>query len=138
MVKEENEIQFKIEDMEGFQQFIYSGDMYLLYALLIFMAIDVITGWAKALKNGHLWSKKSLYGAGLKVLALFVVIIANIIDNILSLNGTFVVIIMFYYIATEGLSILENLAEMNVPFPEQIKKKLEVLKNKGDGNHGSD
>jgi len=44
---------------------------------------------------------------------------------------------MFYYIATEGLSILENLAEMNVPFPEQIKDKLEVLKNKSGDNNGS-
>ena len=130
MAKEENEIQVKIEDMEAFQQFIYSGDMYLLYAVLIFMAIDVITGWGKALKNGNLWSKKSVYGAGRKVMVLFVVIVANIMDNILNLNGALVVVIMFYYIATEGLSILENLAEMNVPFPEQIKEKLEVLKNK--------
>ena len=132
MANNENKIQVKIEDMEAFQKFIYSGDMYLLYAVLIFMAIDVITGWGKALKNGNLWSTKSVYGAGRKVLALFVVIISNIIDNILNLNGGLVVVIMFYYIATEGLSILENLAEMNVPFPEQIKDKLEVLKNKGD------
>ncbi len=131
MANEENQIKVKIEDMEAFQKFIYSGDMYLLYAVLIFMAIDVITGWGKALKNGNLWSTKSVYGAGRKVLALFVVIISNIIDNILNLNGGLVIVIMFYYIATEGLSILENLAEMNVPFPEQIKDKLEVLKNKG-------
>lgn len=130
---EQNEVQVRIEDMNAFQNFIYSGDMYLLYAVLIFMVIDILTGWAKALKNGNLWSTKSVYGAGRKVMALFVVIISNIIDNILNLNGALVIVIMFYYIATEGLSILENLAEMNVPFPEQIKDKLEVLKNK-EGN----
>ena len=124
---EENEVQVKIEDMDAFQNFIYSGDMYLLYAVLIFMGIDVITGWAKAFKNGDLWSKKSVYGAGRKVMVLFVVIIGNIIDNILGLNGALVMTIMFYYIATEGLSILENLAEMDVPFPEQIKNKLKVM-----------
>ena len=128
---EQNEVQVKIEDMDAFQNFIYSGDMYLLYAVLIFMAIDVITGWAKAIKNGNLWSTKSVYGTGRKLLALFVVIIANIIDNILGLNGIVIIAIMYYYIATEGLSILENLAEMDVPFPEQIKDKLEVLKKKG-------
>lgn len=128
---EQNEVQVKIEDMQAFQNFIYSGDMYLLYAVLIFMAIDVITGWGKALKNGNLWSTKSVYGAGRKLMVLFVVIVGNIIDNILNLNGAFILVIMFYYIATEGLSILENLAEMNVPFPEQIKDKLEVLKDKG-------
>lgn len=128
---EQNEVQVKIEDMDAFQNFIYSGDMYLLYAVLIFMGIDIITGWAKALKNGNLWSTKSVYGTGRKLLALFVVIIANIVDNILDLNGIVIIAIMYYYIATEGLSILENLAEMNVPFPEQIKDKLEVLKDKG-------
>ena len=129
---EENEVQVKIEDMDAFKNFIYSGDMYLLYAVLIFMGIDVITGWAKAFKNGDLWSKKSVYGAGRKVMVLFVVIIGNIIDNILGLNGALLLIIMFYYIATEGLSILENLAEMNVPFPEQIKDKLKVMQESQD------
>lgn len=131
-MQEQNEVQVRIEDMDSFQNFIYSGDMYLLYAVLIFMAIDVLTGWAKAIKNRNLWSTKSVYGAGRKVLALFVVIIGNIIDNILNLDGTLVVIIMFYYIATEGLSILENLAEMNVPFPEQIKDKLKVMQESHD------
>lgn len=128
-MEEQNEVQVKIEDMDVFQNFIYSGDMYLLYAVLIFMGIDILTGWVKAIKNGNLLSTKSVYGVGRKVLALFVVIIGNIIGNILGLNGALLVIIMFYYIATEGLSILENLAEMNVPFPEQIKDKLKVMQD---------
>ena len=125
-----NEVQVSIQDREEFQNFIYGGDMNLLYAVLIFMAIDIITGWAKALKNGNLWSTKSVMGAGRKSLVLFVVILTNILDHILNLNGVLVVGVMWYYIATEGLSILENLAEMNVPFPEFVKDKLEVLKNK--------
>ena len=126
-MEEKNEVKVRIEDMDAFQNFIYSGDMYLLYAVLIFMVIDVITGWGKAIKNKDLWSTKSVYGAGRKVMVLFVIIIGNIIDNILGLNGALLLIIMFYYIATEGLSILENLAEMDVPFPEQIKDKLKVM-----------
>lgn len=126
-MEEKNEVKVRIEDMEGFKDFIYSGDMYLLYAVLIFMAIDVVTGWGKAIKNKDLWSTKSVYGAGRKVMVLFVIIIGNIIDHILGLNGALLLVIMFYYIATEGLSILENLAEMDVPFPEQIKDKLKVM-----------
>lgn len=131
-MEEQNEVQVKIEDMDAFQNFIYSGDMYLLYAVLIFMAIDVLTGWGKAIKNRNLWSTKSVYGAGRKVMVLFVVIIGNIIDNILGLNGALLLVIMFYYIATEGLSILENLAEMEVPFPEQLKDKLKVIQDSHD------
>ena len=129
----ENEIKINIDNLEGFRNFIYGGDMTLLYAVLVFMCIDILTGWAKALKNGNLWSKKSVYGAGRKFLVLFVVIIANILDSILNLNGGLIIAIMFYYIATEGLSILENLAEMNVPFPKSVKDKLEVLKEKEEG-----
>lgn len=128
-MNDDNEVRVQITDMDAFQNFIYSGDMYLMYGVLIFMAIDVITGWAKALKNGNLWSTKSVYGVGRKVLALFVVIIANIVDNILGLNGVLVIAIMYYYIATEGLSILENLAEMDVPFPEVIRDKLKVIQD---------
>lgn len=129
----ENEIKIQIDNLEAFKNFIYGGDMTLLYAVLVFMCIDILTGWAKALKNGNLWSKKSVYGAGRKFLVLFVVIIANILDSILNLNGALIIAIMFYYIATEGLSILENLAEMNVPFPKAVKDKLEVLKEKEEG-----
>lgn len=129
----ENEIAIQIDNLESFRNFIYGGDMTLLYAVLVFMCIDILTGWAKALKNGNLWSKKSVYGAGRKFLVLFVVIIANILDSILNLNGALIIAIMFYYIATEGLSILENLAEMNVPFPKAVKDKLEVLKEKEEG-----
>lgn len=129
----ENEIAIQIDNLEAFRNFIYGGDMTLLYAVLVFMCIDILTGWAKALKNGNLWSKKSVYGAGRKFLVLFVVIIANILDSILNLNGALIIAIMFYYIATEGLSILENLAEMNVPFPKAVKDKLEVLKEKEEG-----
>lgn len=129
----ENEIKIQIDNLEAFKNFIYGGDMTLLYAVLVFMCIDILTGWAKALKNGNLWSKKSVYGAGRKFLVLFVVIIANILDSILNLNGALIIAIMFYYIATEGLSILENLAEMNVPFPKAVKEKLEVLKEKEEG-----
>ncbi|APD20937.1 holin family protein [Staphylococcus phage SCH1] len=46
-------------------------------------------------------------------------------------------ITIFYYIANEGLSIVENCAEMDVLVPEQIKDKLRVIKNdseKSDNN----
>ena len=104
---EKNEVQVQIQDKQAFQDFVYGGDMNLLYAVLIFMAIDILTGWAKALKNGNLWSTKSVMGAGRKSLVLFVIILTSNIDQILSLNGVLVVGVMWYYIATEGLSILE-------------------------------
>lgn len=39
---------------------------------------------------------------------------------------------ILFYIGMEGLSILENLGQMNVPLPKFIHENLEVLKQKGE------
>lgn len=126
----DNEVQISIDSMTKFQQFLYSGDMYFLYCVLILMVMDILTGWAKAFKIGNLWSRKSVYGAGRKMMIIFIVIIANMIDHILQLKGAFLYGIMIYYIATEMLSITENLSELGFPIPKQIKDKLDILKEK--------
>ena len=38
----------------------------------------------------------------------------------------------FFYIATEGLSIVENVGLMGVPVPKPIRQALEVLREKND------
>lgn len=126
----ENEVQVQINDMDKFQAFIYSGDMYIFYCLFILMGIDILSGWLKAFKKGNLWSRKSVYGAGRKMMIIFIVIIANMLDNIMQLHGAFLYGLMIYYIATEMLSITENLSELGFPIPQQIQDKLEVLKTK--------
>ncbi|HDS3929011.1 TPA: phage holin family protein [Staphylococcus aureus] len=117
--------------------FIYAGDLKLLYFLFVLMFIDIFTGIAKAIKNHNLWSKKSMKGFAKKLLVFCIIILANIIDQILQLKGGLLMITIFYYIANEGLSIVENCAEMDVLVPEQIKEKLKVIKNdseKSDNN----
>ena len=37
-----------------------------------------------------------------------------------------------YYIANEGISVIENTSLMGVPYPGFIKKALEVLKQRGE------
>ncbi|HDF4590253.1 TPA: phage holin family protein [Staphylococcus aureus] len=124
-----NEVKLRFTDTEAFHMFIYAGDLKLLYFLFVLMIIDVITGFAKAIKNNNLWSKKSMKGFAKKLLIFCIIILANIIDQILQLKGGLLMITIFYYIANEGLSIVENCAEMDVLVPEQIKDKLRVIKN---------
>lgn len=126
------EIRLSFEDMDIFKTFIYAGDMTLLYALIILMILDVITGVAKSIKNKNLWSRKSLFGYGRKIMVFCIIILANTIDQILSLNSGLLMVTIFFYIANEGLSIVENCAEMGVIIPEQIAEKLELIKNKND------
>lgn len=122
------EITVRFTETEAFHTFIYAGDLKLLYFLMILMGLDIATGIGKAIKNKNLWSRKSLFGFSRKIFIFIIVILANIIDQILALNGGLVVLTIFFYIANEGLSIIENCSEMGVLIPKEIAEKLNVIK----------
>lgn len=122
-----NKVDVQIQSLQTFQEFFYSGDMKFIYFLTILMGVDILTGIAKGFKNGNLWSKKSYKGIGKKTLIFCIIVLGNIIDLILNLNGALVTCTVLYYIGHEGLSIVENCAEMDVLVPEQIKEKLKVM-----------
>lgn len=122
------EVTVRFTETEAFHTFIYAGDLKLLYFLIILMGLDIATGIGKAIKNKNLWSRKSLFGFSRKIFIFIIVILANIIDQILALNGGLVVLTIFFYIANEGLSIIENCSEMGVLIPKEIAEKLNVIK----------
>ena len=111
-----------------------------LQTLILFMAIDLITGgfllpvvFGKSPKseNGTLESR-----AGFKVLCrkgmmLFYVLIAARLDLLL---GTDYVrdAVCIGFIANELLSIVENAGLMGLPMPEAITKVIDVLKKEPD------
>lgn len=119
---------------EKIKSFIYAGDTNLLYALIILMIIDIVTGIFKAIKNKNLWSRKSMIGFTKKILIFCIIVLANILDQLLNLNGGLLMVTLFYYIANEGLSIVENCAEMGVLVPKQISEKLDVINEKSKNN----
>lgn len=116
-------------ESEAFKTFIYAGEIKLLYFLMILMGLDIVTGLAKAIKNNKLWSRKSLFGYARKLLIFCIIVLANIIDQILGTHGGILFVTIFFYIANEGLSIIENCAEMGVLVPPEIADKLAVIKN---------
>src|SRR5690625_1475016 len=120
-----------LEHLEAAKFFLF-GDVKFLHLLLLLMLLDIITGVAKAIKNENLWSRKSLFGYARKVLILVVIILANVIDQILGLQGAVAYATVLFYIANEGLSILENLAQLGVLVPANIDEKLKGIGNEGD------
>ncbi|WP_413362200.1 holin family protein [Lysinibacillus sp. 3P01SB] len=103
------------------------GGVKFLHLLLLLMGLDIVTGIFKAIKNGNLWSRKSLFGYARKLLVLIVIITANIIDQVLSLGGTLTLATVLFYIANEALSITENMAELEVLVPQNLAEKLKVI-----------
>lgn len=122
---------FNLEQLEVVHMYLFGGVKFL-HLLLLLMALDIVTGIIKAIHQGNLWSRKSLFGYARKLLVLIVIIVANIIDQVLSLGGSLTFATVLFYIANEGLSIFENMAELGVLVPTGLADKLKVIEtNKG-------
>jgi len=107
----------------------FFGEVKFLDLLLIVMAIDIVTGVFKAIKKGNLWSRKSLFGYARKLLVFAVIILANVMDQILGLGGALTYSTVLFYIASEILSVTENMSELGVLIPPAISDKLQVMNN---------
>ncbi|GAA0343728.1 phage holin family protein [Oceanobacillus oncorhynchi subsp. oncorhynchi] len=105
------------------------GEVKFLHFLLLLMALDILTGLFKAWKNGNLWSRKSLFGYARKVLVLVVIVLANVVDQILGLEGAVAYATVLFYIVNEGISIIENLADVGVLVPQGLSEKLRSIDN---------
>lgn len=101
-----------------------------LQSLLIVIVLDYITGLLKASKKKKLSSKIGLKGIKKKIGLLCLVALSTVVDHIAGDSGLIRTMVIYYLVANEGLSIIENLAELDVIIPEFLKEKLEQLKNK--------
>lgn len=117
-----------------------------LKVLVGFMAADYITGllvaavWHKSSKteSGTLESGASFKGLLKKAVILMIVWMGALLDSVTT--GTTVVrtAVCLFFIANEGLSILENTALMGVPYPARVKDMLEAMKTKADTENTAD
>jgi toxin secretion/phage lysis holin len=119
---------FSAEHLEIVHKYLF-GDVKYVDLLFMLMVIDVLTGIAKAWKNKRLRSRNALYGYARKVLIFTVVIMANVLDQILGLSGALTYATVIFYIANEGLSIVENLAQFGVNIPPFITERLHVIQH---------
>lgn len=112
--------------------FIFGGWDIALQSLVIVMIIDYLTGISKSYVAETLNSNKGFKGIVKKLAMLGLVAIAVIIDRLIGDTGLIRNFIIYYLVANEGLSIIENLGEMDIIVPEFLKSKLEQLRDKGD------
>lgn len=106
-----------------------------LYALIIIVIIDYITGIMMAIVEKKLSSEIGFKGIARKVLIFLLVGVANIIDSKLLANGSAIrTAVIFFYISNEGISILENSARMGLPVPTKFRDVLAQLNKEEDIN----
>ena len=106
-----------------------------IVTLLIFMAVDYITGLIVAgvfhasnkSPNGSLESRAGWKGLCRKGVTLLVVLVATRLDMAI---GTHYIrdAVVIAFVANEALSIIENAGLMGIPIPEVIIRMIDVLK----------
>lgn len=107
----------------------------VLFALLTFMTIDYLTGIMVACKRHALSSEIGFTGLAKKVFILLLVVVGNVLDVYVIGSGAVVrSAVIAFYLANEGLSILENAGNLGVPYPDKLKNVLAQLKDDSDGD----
>ena len=108
--------------------YLFNGVDVAMSCLLIAIVIDYISGLIKAYECKVLSSKIGFRGILKKVGVLLVVMLAVLIDRVTGETGAIRTLVIYYFVANEGLSIVENLAEAGIPIPKSLKKALKAMK----------
>ena len=120
----------------GFFAALVGGWDSALITLIIFMGVDFVTGFVTAAmgkskhsNTGHLSSKAGWVGLAKKFCVVLMVVVAVRIDILL---GTTYIrdATCIGFCVNELLSIVENASLMGIPFPDAVKKAIDVLQRK--------
>ena len=128
-----NLIQFIFTAIGGWLGYFLGGCDGLLIALVVFVAVDYLTGVMCAVSDKKLSSEVGFKGICRKVLIFLLVGIANILDaQVIGTGSVLRTAVIFFYLSNEGVSLLENAAHLGLPVPEKIKTVLEQLHDRAE------
>lgn len=113
--------------------YIWGGWTVMLQALLVLVCVDFVTGWIAAWINGELRSMKGYIGVAKKVSIFMFVVVAHFIDVVLGDMHYLRDAVVFFYLANELLSIIENAGKMGLPMPPILRDAVAVLESKSGG-----
>lgn len=124
----------------------FTGLPPMIWVLVAVMTLDYITGImcgvlgkSPKTETGGLSSGAAFEGLLKKVLILCIVGLAALVDHAIAVSAGIEMAAVtgaccLWFVASEGLSILENAAAMGVPIPKALMRALEVMRKKGDGD----
>ncbi|MBR3019560.1 MAG: phage holin family protein [Clostridia bacterium] len=126
----------------------FTGLPPIIWVLVAVMSLDYVTGLmcgfmgkSPKTETGGLSSKTAFEGLLKKVLILVVVGLAALVDHAIAVSAGIEMAAVtgaccLWFVASEGLSILENAAAMGVQIPKILMKALEIVRQKGNGESG--
>ncbi len=126
----------------------FTGLPVIVWILIGVMSLDYVTGIMCGLlgkspktETGGLSSKAAFEGLLKKVLILMVAGLAALVDKAISSAAQIEMVAVtgaccLWFVASEGLSVLENAAAMGVPIPQVLLKALEIMRRQGQTEEG--
>lgn len=134
-----NVIQMVFAAVGGWLGWFLGGCDGLLIALVVFVAIDYVTGVMCAVSDKKLSSEVGFKGICRKVLIFLLVGIANILDvQVIGTGSVLRTAVIFFYLSNEGVSLLENAAHLGLPVPEKMKDILAQLHDRAEKTESED
>lgn len=128
-----NAIQMILAAAGGWLGYFLGGCDGLLIALVIFVAVDYVTGVMCAVVDKKLSSEVGFKGICRKVLIFLLVGIANVLDaEVLKTGSILRTAVIFFYLSNEGISLLENAGHLGLPIPKKMKKVLKQLHDRSE------
>ena len=112
--------------------YIFGGWDQLMIVFFYMMILDFTTGFIKGISTKTLSSDICSKGIAKKVFYLIVIGVSNLAQ--IMMNNAFPSreMVILFFIANEGLNILENAAAF-IDIPDKLKSILLQLRNKGEG-----
>lgn len=115
----------------GILGWLFGGLDSLIYALIAFVIIDYVTGILLAFQKKKISSAIGFIGIAKKIMMFALIAVGNVIDQYVIKSGsTLRTMLIMFYLANEGISIIENAGSMGVPFPQKLKDAIQQLQEK--------
>jgi toxin secretion/phage lysis holin len=99
----------------------------LLRTFLLFIILDYVSGILQAIYNKKLNSEIGARGIVKKVGYILIVVLASSVDTLYGNNMDIRNVIIYMFIANEGISILENCSQMGIKIPDILKSKIDEI-----------
>ena len=123
-------VQYAFAALGGAVGAVMGGFDGFLYALIVFVVVDYLTGIMAAILNKRLSSEVGFHGIFKKVVIFALVAVGHIVDTHVIQNGSVIrTAVIFFYLSNEGISILENASLIDLPVPQKLKDVLEQLRD---------
>ena len=127
-------VQYVITGIGGFVGWFLGGVDGFLYAFLMFVVVDYLTGLMAAYIQKKISSEVGFRGICRKVAIFCLIGIAHILDAQVIQSGSVLrTAIVFFYLSNEGISILENVTIIGLPVPQKLRDVLEQIRDKDGG-----